>query len=403
MIVDPAFYYYLDRSAQSIVDELTANGYYDVRLACINESGISDSLVKAFAGSGVKVWMLTFTNGTYSTADLPAGWESWQMVLRKPYTGFTYLCPNNPNYRAWKKTQVTNALLAHPFYGIDFGEPFFPGTYGPSSNYYGCMCSYCADGFRAMYPGVDGPPDFENPASPHYYKTDTVLYQKWIDFRVASVNGFLDYLINGAGGVRERCPKVRIATWSLGLNTSDQLAKLREYYGFDAAAMVQLIRPGRPHDPDRLAGLEQAQPAHQLRPGLQPRGGLHPRRLAPDADDPAGGHRLKHPIAANPRLDCRARTHARSRSAFAVLRATSTTWGSTCTPSPRTLSARRGTPARSRSSSRSGSPRVRNEPRQLPGELRHDKLRVVGREHGAADGHRRSGARGDHHLGHLRR
>lgn len=243
MNVDPVFYYYLNRSAESIVEELKANNYYDVRLVCVNESGISNSLVKQFAGSGVKVWMMTFTNGTYSTTDLPAGWESWKMVLRTPYTGFTYLCPNNPGYRAWKKTQVTNALLAHPFYGIDFAEAFMPGTYGPSWDYYGCLCGHCADAFRAAYPGVPGPPDFENPASPDYYKTNTALYQKWIEFRVATVNGFLNELVNGAGGVRQRCPKARVCTWSLGLDTSDQLAKLREYYGLDAAAMVQLVRP----------------------------------------------------------------------------------------------------------------------------------------------------------------
>lgn len=243
MMIDPAFRYYLDRSPESIKDELTANGYSEVRMICVNESGINDGLVRAFAGGGVKVWMMTFSNGSYSTADLPSGWEAWQMVLRRPYTGYTFLCPNNANYRAWKKTQVTNALLAHPFYGIDMGEAFFPSYGGPSSDNYGCLCSCCANAFRAMYPGVAGPPDFENTSSPDYWQTNTALYQKWMDFRVASVNAFLDELINGAGGIRQRCPKARVTTNSLGLNTSNQLAKLREYYGFDAAAIVQTARP----------------------------------------------------------------------------------------------------------------------------------------------------------------
>jgi hypothetical protein len=243
MSVDPAFYYYQNRSVESTVEELKANGYLDVRLVCINESGISNSLVKQFASSGVKVWFETFTNGTYSTTDLPAGWESWQMVLRRPYSGFTYLCPNNPDYRAWKKTQVTNALIAHPFYGIDFAEAFFPGTNGPSFNYYGCLCDNCVAAFKAMYPEVQDRPDFENPASPLYYKTNTELYQKWINFRVATVTGFLDELVNGVGGVRERCPKARVSTWSLGLDTTDQLNKMKEYYGLDAAGIVQRVKP----------------------------------------------------------------------------------------------------------------------------------------------------------------
>lgn len=220
MIVEPTFYYYLNRTPESIVDELKANGYYDVLLSCINESGINNSLVKAFAGSGVKVWMMTFVGVTYSTADMPAGWESWQMVLRRP-SSYIFLCPNNPNYRAWKKSQVVTALQVHPFYGIHFAEPFLPNYGGPTSDHYGCLCSYCADAFRAMYPGVPGPPDFENPSSPDFWQTNTALYQKWMDFRVASVNGFLNELVNGPGGVRASCPKKRrLGAWGWTRRTS---------------------------------------------------------------------------------------------------------------------------------------------------------------------------------------
>lgn len=243
--IDPVFPYYKDRSKESIVDEIKANGYDDVRMACVSESGINAELVKAFSGAGVKVWMLTFANGAYSTADLPKGWESWKMKLRGRGNpdGFIYLCPNNPAFREWKKKQLTAALKAHPFHGVDLAEAFFPAYLGPKSELYGCMCEFCTAAFRKMHPEVTAPPDFEDPASPGYYTTDKVLYEKWVGFRVASVVSHLDDIVNGKGGVREKCPGVKVATWSLGLDVPDQLQKLREWEAIDAAAIVRRVKP----------------------------------------------------------------------------------------------------------------------------------------------------------------
>ena len=71
VIVEPHFAYYKERSLESIVEEIKANDYDDVRLVAVNESDINGDLVKAFREGGFKVWMLTFINGVYSTADLP--------------------------------------------------------------------------------------------------------------------------------------------------------------------------------------------------------------------------------------------------------------------------------------------------------------------------------------------
>jgi len=243
--VDPAFAYYKERSNESIVEEIKANGFDDVRLACVNESGINGALVKAFADSDIKVWMLTFANGVYSTVDLPKGWESWKMKTRKPSNpdGFTYLCPNNASYREWKKKQVTTALNAHPFSGVDLCEAFLPAYPGPESQYYGCLCESCAAAFKKMCPDAIGIPDFEDKKSPQYWSTDKELYEKWVAFRVATVVGFLDDLVNGKDGIREKCPTVKVCTWSLGLDVPDQLAKLREWEGLDGAAIARRVKP----------------------------------------------------------------------------------------------------------------------------------------------------------------
>jgi hypothetical protein len=193
----------------------------------------------------VSVWCLTFVNGVYPPADLPKGWESWQMKRRKPGNpdGFVAFCPNNPDYRKWKKESLVAILTRHQFYGIDLAEPFLPAYPGPSSELYGCLCDHCVAAFKTMCPDVSGPPDFEDPKSPRYYKTDKALYEKWVGFRVAGVVSVLDDIVNGKDGIREKCPNIKVATWSLGLDVPDALAKLREWEAIDGAAMVKRIKP----------------------------------------------------------------------------------------------------------------------------------------------------------------
>jgi len=243
--VSPGFAYYQDRSAQSIVEEIRANGYDDVRLVSIDKSKVSDELLKAFRDAGIKVWCLTFVNGVYPPADLPAGWESWKLKRRKPANpdGFVAFCLHNLGYRKWKKESLVAMLKEHSFYGIDLAEPFLPAYPGPSSELYGCLCECCAAAFATMFPDASGIPDFDDPKSPHYFKTDKALYEKWVAFRVASVVGFLDELVNGKDGIREKCPDVKVATWSLGLDVPDALARLREWEALDGAAVVKRVKP----------------------------------------------------------------------------------------------------------------------------------------------------------------
>jgi len=243
--VSPGFAYYQDRNAPSIVDEIRANGYDDVRLVSIDKDKVNDDLLKAFGDAHVKVWCLTFVNGVYPPAQLPTGWESWKLKRRKPGNpdGFVAFCPNNPDYRKWKKASLVATLKEHQFYGVDLAEPFLPSYPGPTSDLYGCLCDHCAEAFKKMCPDVAGIPDFEDPKSPRYWKTDKALYEKWVGFRVASVVGFLDELVNGKDGIRELCPNVKVATWSLGLDVPDALDKLREWEALDGAAIVKRVKP----------------------------------------------------------------------------------------------------------------------------------------------------------------
>jgi hypothetical protein len=240
IIVDPAWAYYKDRSAQSIAEEIKVNGYDEVHLIRAD-----DELVKTFTEAGLRVWLLTFVNGVYDRQVLPQQWEAWRMKLRKKPdpAGFTMLCPNNPDYRAWKKQNLASTLLSHQFYGIDLAEPQMPAYPGPDSEYYGCFCEHCLDAFKRLYPEVICFPDFDDPKSPYYWKNNPELYAKWVEFRVATVVNWLNDLVNGENGIRRSCPKVKVATWSLGLDVPDQLAKLREWQAMDAAEIVRVVKP----------------------------------------------------------------------------------------------------------------------------------------------------------------
>lgn len=245
IIVSPNFAYYKDRSPDSIAEEISVNGFADVRLISTNHADISDELLKAFRDRRIKVWHSTFCNGVYPPADLPAGWESWQMKMRHPARpdGFVSFCPNNPEYRKWKKATVVSVLRKHRFDGIDLMEPFLPAYTGPKHAHYGCLCKHCEAAFKAVYPGVTRIPEFEDTTSPDYWETNKTLYNKWVEFRVATVVGFLEELVNGKGGIRANCPNVEVATWSLGCGIPDQLNKLREWEAVDGAAIVERVKP----------------------------------------------------------------------------------------------------------------------------------------------------------------
>ncbi len=245
IIVSPNFAYYKDRSADSIAEEISVNGFGDVRLISTNHAEISDELLKAFRDRRIRVWHSTFCHGVYSAADLPAGWETWQMKMRQPGRpgGFVSFCPNNPEYRKWKKTAVVAVLKRHKFDGIDLTEPFLPAYLGPESPHYGCLCAHCEAVFKAMYPGVTRIPEFEDSTSSDYWKTNRALYDKWVEFRVSTVVEFLYELVNGKDGIRENCPNLSVATWSLGCAMPDQISKLREWEAVDGAAIVKRVRP----------------------------------------------------------------------------------------------------------------------------------------------------------------
>lgn len=243
--VDPLFKYYQNRSAESIADELVINGYKIIHYYVVNENNVNADFVKALHEAGVEIWLMTVGNGTYSTSDFPLGWENWKMNLKEsinPEGGFTYLSQFNDDYVEWKKKKLVELLSNYQFDGIEMIEPYFPAWEGPNNENYGDIGPNASNAFYAKY-GLNMP-DFKNQNAENYYTKVPEIYNKWIEFRVNGVNQFLHEIYNGAGGIREQCPNIKVATWSLGIDAGDHsIDLLREYQGLDVPAMINLVQP----------------------------------------------------------------------------------------------------------------------------------------------------------------
>ena len=264
--IDPVFPYYRDRSPESIAAEIRASGYGIVHCVLSAESTFDPGLLNALHHERIGVWYMTWGDGTYSTKDLPPGWESWKMVTRSDLAGnplkdsFTRLCLNNPRYRGWRKQQIASVMRRLPFQGVEIVEPHWPDYPGVESKVYGCFCRSCQAAFTKMFPDQKALPDILHDDAPTSPRKNPQLWKKWLQFRRASVTDFLNDLVNGKGGLRETVPHAMIGVWSLALK--DGIQRVRKDNGEDAEDIARAVKPD-------LYGLQTHWP-DWIRPDLPP-------------------------------------------------------------------------------------------------------------------------------------
>lgn len=264
---DPGFLYYQNRSADSIADEFLQNGYRVVRYFVVNENNVNRELVDALKKRGLTVWALVLGNGSYSVEGFPPDWPSWQMELLTPVNdGYYRFSPHSTDYTVWKKRKLAHLVSEYPFDGIEVAEPYFPEWDGINSGIYGDVGPLAQASFQEHY-GHLSIPNFTDSAHPDYYLTNQALYRDWIEFRVDTVNGFLNELLNGEGGVREARMDILVATWSLAIDAGlKSIEKLREIQGLDAAEMISAVRPDlhflQTHWPDWVKPQESLPPTY---------------------------------------------------------------------------------------------------------------------------------------------
>lgn len=243
--IDPGFPYYQGRSEESIAEEIKLNDYTIVHYFITNENNINVKLVEELKKAGLEVWALVLGNGTYSTANFPSDWPNWQMKhLVKNYPGFTFFCMNNQDYREWKKASLAKVIQIAPFDGVELAESYLPEINGFSSGAYACLCDHCLEIFQTKFD--EEPLNFKKVSDPRYYRKNKEAYEKWIQFRVFTVNDFLNDIVNGPNGLRENRPDILVSTWSLGLNEgSNSVARIKEMQGLEAVSLVETVKPDR--------------------------------------------------------------------------------------------------------------------------------------------------------------
>ena len=241
--IDAGYPYYKDRSAASIADEIAQNGYKSVHYFVTNEHGVDGDLVTALHKRGIAVWALTLAFGSYDIGAYPAQWPTWQQkLLSASMEGFYSFSPWSAGYLEFKKQSLAELVHTYQFDGVELAESFLPDMNGFTSGFYGDVGPLAAAAFQAKY-GL-AMPNFTDPSSALYFKTDTDRYAKWVQFRVDGVNSFLGDLVNGKGGLRQARHNLLIGSWSLAVDAGpDSVQQEREMQGIDAPAMIAAVKP----------------------------------------------------------------------------------------------------------------------------------------------------------------
>ena len=240
------FPYYANRSAESIASEVAVNGFDGVYIMPPEEKYLSKELFDEFHKRGIAVAAMFMPTMPPSKDVLPKGWEAWLMECTDPEYPFQHLSFINRGYVEWFKTYVTKALGGYDFDGFVMAEPFYSAYAWNEPNK--TKVTYCdvSPAFQAAFKKATGNTAFPNltdAGDPHYYRTDTKLYNDLVDYRAKTVVDVYDEIVNGPDGVRAKFPGMVVGGWSLAVDIEDAVRKLREWEGHDAEQMVRRVRP----------------------------------------------------------------------------------------------------------------------------------------------------------------
>lgn len=275
--VDPGFPYYQDRSSESIASEVALNGFECVHLVLLDERSANRELIDAFHRWGLAVVYMPFISGVYQDAELfPPDADRWEMQFLKSESPYRFYSFVHRDFAEWTRDRLNRVLAQYPFDGITFPETHYPIPLDAFERKPGEV-DYVdvSPAFQKAFQESTGNiafPDFNDPDSPHYYKTDTKLYRDLVEFRIRSIVDFFDLIVNGEQGLRKTHPKVSIGLWTIGLSMPGFAESLIELEGDDPARMATKIRPDvyfiQTHWPDWVRGDLPPDYVHSYRPFL---------------------------------------------------------------------------------------------------------------------------------------
>jgi len=242
-LADFSFYYYRNRSPRGLAREIKARGF---SWLCGYSSRTTPELVEAFHDEGMAfvlfLWgTIIYSPGTLSPPPPDSGKQVFVGGAQAPDANPVFYCPNSQEYVEWYRKMVHDQVHRVPADMIMMTESFLGEWGGPDATTYGCFCDSCRSRFLQVYPEETNLPDFQNPASPRYWKTNRVLYERWITFRADSVKKFQQATYDA---VIQELPNVAIAGNMLAIDDPQGISKVREYNAQD----VNLLANAMPWD-----------------------------------------------------------------------------------------------------------------------------------------------------------
>ena len=243
---DFGFPAYRNRSARSVAEEFVANGISGVYYFVTAERGVRKDIIAELHKRGIPVAAMAIASGAYMPADeRPQGWEKYRMEFTNSRMDeYKFMSFVHREYALWMKERIVKLINEYGFDGFTFAEAMYPITDGLERKdvLYGDISPSFQEAFKKAT-GDTVFPEFVDETKPNYYKNVPKIYNDLVEFRIRTVNDFYDEVVNGKDGIRQKCPGVFVATWTMGISIPNGVEKLREWEGQDIPSMITRVKP----------------------------------------------------------------------------------------------------------------------------------------------------------------
>lgn len=243
--VDVVFKHYHSKPFPEIAQEIKNKGFTSIHVIDVNlqPEGFQNlaKTANTLHHAGLNTVLTVYPTTDHVAYAQHPEWRQRSLNGSSSYDWRTYLCPNNPEFSSFMEEKIGKALRVADFDALEFAEPWFEIWGGPEElnvgGYYCCVCDHCRQKFKALS-GVD-PLGLFDPKGPHYFRKNPDLYEKWIKFRVDSLQSFMLRLYKAAEKARPGIGRVAM----LVSDCRVEPGKSREYQGQDFDSIIKDVKP----------------------------------------------------------------------------------------------------------------------------------------------------------------
>jgi hypothetical protein len=199
-------------------------------------------IVSAFHNEGLKCRLRLYPTTDGEAYKVHPEWRQILLNGESKYDWRLYLCPNDPEFAAFMQNKINVICSEVEYDGIQLAEPWFEvwgGAYpsNPVKGAYACLCSDCREKFQSKF-GIDPLHLFQEENPLYFEKPENKdIYEKWVKFRVDTINQFSNQCYDSAHNAR---PDIHIVHMYLS-DCSVELDRGREYQAMDLDAIIKDI------------------------------------------------------------------------------------------------------------------------------------------------------------------